>query len=115
MACRYEVRVPKEETDMVGDLRYSWRKLKKLALDVSDSLSLLQVGSCFFAYCLVCFMLLHRKVALLAAAGAPLKAMLDIKPLRAGCNAAGWLQEDPPPGGQGLCRRRNCVQAGLGV
>lgn len=43
LRCRYEVRVPKEETDMVGDLRYSWRKLKKLALEVSDTLSRLQV------------------------------------------------------------------------
>ncbi|CAD7698753.1 unnamed protein product [Ostreobium quekettii] len=41
---RYEVRVPKEETDMVGDLRYSWKKLRKLATDVSDSLARLQVG-----------------------------------------------------------------------
>ena len=42
---RYEVKVAKEETDMVGDLRYSWRKLRKLATDVSDNLSCLQVGS----------------------------------------------------------------------
>lgn len=41
---RYEVRVPKEETDMVSDLRYSWKKLKKLSMDVSDTLSRLQVG-----------------------------------------------------------------------
>ena len=41
---RYEVRVPKEETDLVGDLRYSWRKLKKLAAETADSLSRLQVG-----------------------------------------------------------------------
>ena len=41
---RYEVRVPKEETDMVGDLRYSWKKLRKLATDVSDSLARLQVS-----------------------------------------------------------------------
>lgn len=41
---RYEVRVPKEETDLVSDLRYSWKKLKKLSMDVSDTLSRLQVG-----------------------------------------------------------------------
>lgn len=28
---RYEVRVPKEETAMVSDLRYGWKKLKMLA------------------------------------------------------------------------------------
>ena len=41
---RYEVRVPKEETDMVSDLRYSWRKLRKLSTDVSDTLARLQVS-----------------------------------------------------------------------
>ncbi len=40
---RYEVRVPKEETDMVGDLRYSWKRLRKLSTDVSDNLARLQV------------------------------------------------------------------------
>ena len=40
---RYEVRVPKEETDMVSDLRYSWKKLRKLATDVSDTLTRMQV------------------------------------------------------------------------
>ena len=39
----YEVRVPKEEADLVGDLRYSWRKLKKLSADVGDNLATLQV------------------------------------------------------------------------
>lgn len=29
---RYEVRVPKEETTMVSDLRYGWKKLKKVRL-----------------------------------------------------------------------------------
>eukprot|EP00854_Cymbomonas_tetramitiformis_P002070 gene2070-2767_t len=41
---RYEVRVTKEETDMVGDLRYSWKKLRKLATDITDNLTCLQVG-----------------------------------------------------------------------
>mmetsp|Transcript_5388 Transcript_5388/g.12712 ORF Transcript_5388/g.12712 Transcript_5388/m.12712 type:complete len:4322 (-) Transcript_5388:507-13472(-) len=41
---RYEVRVPKEETTMVSDLRYGWKKLRKLATDVSDNLTRLQVG-----------------------------------------------------------------------
>lgn len=41
---RYEVRVPKEETDMVSDLRYSWKKLRKLATDVSDTLTRMQVS-----------------------------------------------------------------------
>jgi len=39
----YEVRVPKEEADMVGDLGYSWRKLKKAAAEVSDALATVQV------------------------------------------------------------------------
>ena len=42
-APRYEVRVPKEEADLVGDLRYSWRKAKKQAADVTDALATLQV------------------------------------------------------------------------
>eukprot|EP00878_Enallax_costatus_P041459 GHUV01048245.1.p1 GENE.GHUV01048245.1~~GHUV01048245.1.p1 ORF type:complete len:369 (+),score=142.53 GHUV01048245.1:96-1202(+) len=41
---RYEVRVPKEETGMVSDLRYGWKKLRKLATDTSDNLARLQVG-----------------------------------------------------------------------
>lgn len=41
---RYEVAVPKEESDMVSDLHYSWRKLRKLATDVSNKLAKLQVG-----------------------------------------------------------------------
>lgn len=41
---RYEVRVPKEELAMVSDLRYSWKKLRKLAMDVSDTLTRMQVG-----------------------------------------------------------------------
>eukprot|EP00798_Chlamydomonas_sp_ICE-L_P031303 gene31303-6451_t len=41
---RYEVKVPKEETTMVSDLRYGWKKLRKLATDVSDNLTRLQVG-----------------------------------------------------------------------
>lgn len=40
---RYEVRVAKEETDTVSDLRYSWKKLRKLAIDVSDNLTRVQV------------------------------------------------------------------------
>ena len=55
---RYEVRVPKEETDMVGDLRYSWKKLRKLSTDVSDNLARLQVTFlalllCILSFCLV--------------------------------------------------------------
>ncbi|MEW5318622.1 MAG: hypothetical protein WDW38_009830 [Sanguina aurantia] len=38
------VRVPKEETTMVSDLRYGWKKLRKLATEVSDNLTRLQVG-----------------------------------------------------------------------
>ena len=41
---RYEVRLPKDELDAVSDLRYSWRKLSKLALEVSDNLAKLQAG-----------------------------------------------------------------------
>ena len=40
---RYEVRLPKDELDAVSDLRYSWRKLNKQALDVSGNLAKLQV------------------------------------------------------------------------
>jgi hypothetical protein len=38
-----QVRVPKEETGMVSDLRYGWRKLRKLATDTSDNLARQQV------------------------------------------------------------------------
>jgi dynein heavy chain len=38
-----QVRVPKEETGMVSDLRYGWRKLRKLATDTSDNLAQQQV------------------------------------------------------------------------
>ncbi|KAK9865923.1 hypothetical protein WJX84_001850 [Apatococcus fuscideae] len=41
---RYEVRVPKDETDLVSDMRYSWKKLRRMASDVSDNLARLQVG-----------------------------------------------------------------------
>jgi hypothetical protein len=41
-----QVRVPKEESSMVSDLRYGWKKLKKLATDVSDNLTRMQVGTC---------------------------------------------------------------------
>lgn len=44
MRGRYEVRVPKEELDCVGDLRYCWRKLKRLAGEVGDRLAQLQPG-----------------------------------------------------------------------
>lgn len=38
-----QVRVPKEETALVSDLRYGWKKLRKLTTDVSDNLARLQV------------------------------------------------------------------------
>ena len=41
---RYQVAVPKEEGDLVSDLHYSWKKLRKLATDVSNKLAKLQVG-----------------------------------------------------------------------
>ena len=40
-----QVRVPKEETALVSDLRYGWKKLRKLATDMSDNLARLQVGT----------------------------------------------------------------------
>ena len=43
-ALRYEVRVPKEETTMVSDLRYGWKKLRKLSTDTTDNLTRLQAG-----------------------------------------------------------------------
>ncbi len=39
------MRVPKEETSMVSDLRYGWKKLRKLAAEVADNLNRLQVGN----------------------------------------------------------------------
>lgn len=36
--------MPKEEADMVGDLGYSWRKLKRAAAEVADTLATVQVG-----------------------------------------------------------------------
>lgn len=41
---RYAVAVPKEESDLVSDLHYSWKKLRKLATDVSNKLAHLQAG-----------------------------------------------------------------------
>ena len=41
---RYQVRVPKEETDTVSELRFGWGKMKTLAISVNDNLSRLQVG-----------------------------------------------------------------------
>ena len=35
--------MPKDELDTVSDLRYSWKKLHKLATDVSDGLAKMQV------------------------------------------------------------------------
>ena len=36
--------MPKDELDAVSDLRYSWKKLHKLATEVSDGLAKMQVG-----------------------------------------------------------------------
>ena len=44
LLARYEVRVPKEETETVSELRYGWDKMKKLAESVAENLSRLQVG-----------------------------------------------------------------------
>ena len=41
---RYEVRMPKEESDTLGDLRFSWRKLKTIADALTDKLRGTQVG-----------------------------------------------------------------------
>eukprot|EP00230_Micromonas_polaris_P000498 CAMPEP_0119208236 /NCGR_PEP_ID=MMETSP1327-20130426/486_1 /TAXON_ID=38833 /ORGANISM="Micromonas pusilla, Strain RCC2306" /LENGTH=4554 /DNA_ID=CAMNT_0007204705 /DNA_START=159 /DNA_END=13823 /DNA_ORIENTATION=- len=41
---RYQVQVPKEETDTVSELRFGWGKMKTRAVSVSDNLSKLQVG-----------------------------------------------------------------------
>ena len=41
---RYDVRVPKEENEMVQELRYQWRKLKKTADEVAAHLTSLQNG-----------------------------------------------------------------------
>ena len=42
MLNRYEVRVTKEEQDTVGDLQFTWKKLKSLADSVGDGLVKLQ-------------------------------------------------------------------------
>ena len=42
MLNRYEVRVTKEEQDTVGELPYSWKKLKTLADSVGDGLVAMQ-------------------------------------------------------------------------
>jgi dynein heavy chain len=39
---RYEVRVPREETDLLADLRPNWKKVHKLSCDTSDTLAGLQ-------------------------------------------------------------------------
>ena len=39
----YEVSVSKEESDQVGDLRYSWRKLLSLANEMNNGMNDLQV------------------------------------------------------------------------
>jgi len=62
---RYEVRVPKEETDMVGDLRYSWKKLRKLSTDVSDNLARLQVHLHHLLLGSLTFTLLHLLTAII--------------------------------------------------
>ena len=62
---RYEVRVPKEETDMVGDLRYSWKKLRKLSTDVSDNLARLQVHLHHLMLSSLTFTLLHLLTAII--------------------------------------------------
>jgi hypothetical protein len=43
-----QVRVPKEETGMVSDLRYGWKKLRKQGIEVSNQLAEMQViaGCC---------------------------------------------------------------------
>ena len=40
---RMQVRLPKEEVDGAGDLRYAWRALRKRALDAAAELARLQV------------------------------------------------------------------------
>ena len=44
MLSRYEVAVPKEELDVVGDLTYSWKKLKTLSDTITDKLRSMQTG-----------------------------------------------------------------------
>ena len=41
---KYEVRVPKEEVDMVAELRYSWKKMRTHSTQVTEKLGKLQVG-----------------------------------------------------------------------
>ena len=44
LLANYEVGYSKEESDQVGDLRYSWRKLLSLTGEVNNTLAELQVG-----------------------------------------------------------------------
>ena len=41
---KYEVKMPKEETDTLGDLRFSWKKLKKVSDELTDKLRGMQSG-----------------------------------------------------------------------
>ena len=41
---RYQVVVPKEETETVSELRYGWNKMKVLAVQVTENLGRMQVG-----------------------------------------------------------------------
>ena len=63
-----QVRVPKEETTMVSDLRYGWKKLRKLSTDVSDNLTRLQVwqrgaGNCHLQAARPPLLLQHKCLA----------------------------------------------------
>ena len=44
LLARFDVRLDKDETDSVGDLRYSWRKLLQTSNEVNSSLAELQTG-----------------------------------------------------------------------
>ena len=45
LLARYKMRVPKEETETVSELRYGWDKMKKLAESVAENLSSCRLGS----------------------------------------------------------------------
>ena len=47
--------MPKEESDTLGDLRFSWRKLKTIADALTDKLRGTQAVACRAAHLLACY------------------------------------------------------------
>ena len=69
---------------MVGDMQYSWRKLKKQSVDVAENLATLQVSSWHAVLC-----------CRVRSLGSLMKMI--------GCTAAGWIQAHPAARCQAVC------------